>query len=57
MKKAKAVMYWLTIIPPLIDLIRGAVRGVQLGLEDIKRKAEVDMEERFDKANRNTDEK
>lgn len=57
MKKAKAVMYWLTIIPPLIDLIRGAVRGVQLGLEDIKRKADDEMTERFNKANGNSDEK
>jgi len=48
MKKIKLYLYWISVIPPILDLIRGAVRGVKMGLADLERERE---NARFDKAN------
>lgn len=28
MKFVKKILYWITIIPPFIDVLKGAIRGV-----------------------------
>jgi len=52
----KKVVYWLTIIPALIDAIKGAISGVQKGLADIEAAKvaakDAEQKEAFDKANR-----
>lgn len=35
MKKLKVIIYWLTAIGPIIDIITGAINGVKKGIEDI----------------------
>jgi len=37
MKNLKLVLYWISVIPPVVDFIRGLIRGSQLGLADIKK--------------------
>jgi len=37
MKKLKNVIYWITLIKPIYDLIQGTIRGIKLGIEDIKK--------------------
>jgi len=36
-KNFKLVLYWISVIPPVVDFIRGLIRGAQLGLADIKK--------------------
>lgn len=36
MKRLRIVLYWISIIPPVVDLFRGAYEGLRKGLEDIK---------------------
>jgi len=52
----KKIIYWLTIIPALIDAIKGAISGIKQGLDDIetaKLKAKnAEQELLFEKANR-----
>lgn len=35
MRKLKQVLYIISIIPPIIDLIKGAYLGLKKGIEDI----------------------
>lgn len=53
MKLIKAILYWCSVIPPIIDALKGAVEGVKQGLQDVRNKHDQDERERFDKANRN----
>ena len=55
MRKVKAVLYWLSVVPVVIDLVKGAISGVKKGLEDIRKKADDEMHKRFDIANSNRD--
>ena len=55
MRKVKAVLYWLSVVPVVIDLVKGAISGVKKGLEDIRKKADDEMQKRFDIANSNRD--
>jgi len=54
MKNLKIVLYWISVIPPVVDFIRGLIRGSQLGLQDIKKgetlKA-IEQAEAFRRAN------
>lgn len=52
MKKFRVFLYWVSVIPPLFDVLKGAVIGVKKGLEDIRQKADKDMQDKFDQANR-----
>lgn len=54
MKNLKVVLYWLSVIPPVIDAIKGLVTGIKKGLEDVRTAAAAEeaMREKFDKANR-----
>jgi len=36
MRKIKIVLYWVTLIPPIIDIITGAINGVKKGITDLK---------------------
>lgn len=46
------IFYWLSIILPVIDAVRGVVVGVKKGLDDSAReKAEKLQDEMFRKAN------
>lgn len=51
-KKIKNVLYWITVIPAIIDIIKGVVTGVKKGLKDIKEKKDKEQNEAFEKANR-----
>lgn len=54
MKKIRVVFYWLSIIPPLIDIVKGAILGISKGVEDAKtgaRRVEAQQAE-WEKANR-----
>ena len=31
----KTILYWLTIVPPFLDALSGAVSGIKKGIEDI----------------------
>lgn len=42
MRKIKLVLYWITIIPPVVDAIVGAISGLKKGLQDIREKHEKD---------------
>lgn len=53
MKILKAILYWLSVIPPVIDALKGAVSGVKKGLEDVRNKHDLEEREKFDAANRN----
>lgn len=35
MRKLKQVLYIISIIPPIVDLVRGAYLGLKKGIEDI----------------------
>jgi len=35
MKKLKQILYIISIIPPIVDLLKGAYKGLLLGLTDI----------------------
>lgn len=52
----KKVVYWLTVIPALIDAIKGAISGIQKGLADIEAAKVAAKEQQnrqaFDEANR-----
>lgn len=54
MRKVRLVLYWLTAIGPIVDIITGAINGVRKGLEDIKTNAAKNEEQqaKWDKANR-----
>lgn len=55
MKRFKQVLYWITLIPPLMDIITGAINGVKQGLEDIKTgktRHAVDQQRKWEDANR-----
>lgn len=54
-KRFKQVIYWITLIPPLIDVITGAINGVKKGLEDIKTgntRHAYDQQRKWEDANR-----
>lgn len=36
MKKIKLILYWVSVVPVIIDLVKGAINGVNKGLQDIK---------------------
>lgn len=54
--RKNSLLYWLTVIPAIIDALRGAYIGVKKGLEDIKaekvEKKEAEQKAAFDRANR-----
>lgn len=55
MKRVKQIFYWITLIPPLIDIITGAINGVKKGLEDIKTgntRNALDQQRKWEDANR-----
>lgn len=47
----KKILYWMSVVIPIIDLIRGAVDGVKKGLKDIEERSRYEEEERFRRAN------
>ncbi|WNK14113.1 MAG: hypothetical protein [Microvirus sp.] len=40
MKQLKLILYWITLIPPVVDMVKGAIAGLKLGLQDIRDKHE-----------------
>lgn len=52
MRKLKAVLYWVTLIPPVFDIVRSVIigirDGVKKGLADIK---EAEQKAAFERAN------
>lgn len=56
MRKIKIVLYWVTVLPAVIDAIKGAVSGIKKGLEDIKdlnaKAKAAENKDAFDRANR-----
>lgn len=48
METLKKICYWLSLVCPIVDIFKGAVKGVILGLEDLKNKDK----EQFYKDNR-----
>lgn len=56
MRKVKIVLYWITVLPALLDAIKGAVIGIKKGLDDIKdlkaNAKAAEQNEAFEKANR-----
>ncbi|QXP44163.1 MAG: hypothetical protein [Arizlama microvirus] len=51
MKKIRVVFYWISILPPLIDLIIGAINGVKKGIQDIKDKKNSEQQELWQQVN------
>jgi len=49
MKKIKLVLYWISVIPVIIDCVKGAIVGVKKGLADLK---DERQQRAFDKSNR-----
>lgn len=49
MRKIKVFFYWCSVVPVLVDLVKGAVSGVRKGLADLQ---DARMQERFDLANK-----
>lgn len=49
MKKIKLVLYWVTLIPALADLVTGAINGVKKGVADIKSGKTIDHEKQLQK--------
>lgn len=43
MRKVRVVLYWLSVIPVIIDLVKGAVTGVKKGLADIKEQEQIEL--------------
>lgn len=55
MKRARQLLYWITLIPPIIDIVTGAITGVKKGLEDIKSgrtRHALDQQRKWEDANR-----
>ena len=48
MKKIKVVLYWLAVVPVIVDLVKGAISGVKKGLVDLKL---AEQEAQWHKAN------
>jgi len=49
MRKIKLIIYWITLIPPIVDVVKGAISGLKLGLQDIREKHE---NEKWHRANK-----
>lgn len=49
MRKIRVFLYWCSVVPVLVDLVKGAVSGVRKGLADLQ---DARMQERFDLANK-----
>lgn len=48
MRKIKLILYWITLIPPIVDLVQGAFNGLKAGLKDLREQRE---NERWRQAN------
>lgn len=55
----KSVWYFIKVLPPVVDAIKGIFSGVKKGLDDVKSEkvAKKDAEQRaaFEEANRGSD--
>lgn len=54
MRKLKNILYWVTVIPPILDAVRGLIIGIQKGLSDIKNATRLkeEQERKFNESNR-----
>jgi hypothetical protein len=43
----KTLVYFVTVVPPLIDAVKGALRGIDEGICDVRRKKEEEAERRY----------
>lgn len=55
MRKVKIVLYWITVLPAVLDALKGAYNGIKKGLEDIKdlnaKSKAAENQRAFDEAN------
>lgn len=47
LKGLKMALYLLTIIPPVINAVKGAIEGIKKGVKDVELEKDMELERKF----------